>query len=417
VSHRRSVGERIARGRPWNEVLAEEADRLRVGPLAPDAFPSPRHEQRTAAILGLLLGVAFSLCFLTGLFDHFAQEPLDLGFLSMPAAPAGLFRWSQGLHVATGIAAIPLLLAKLWTVSPRLFSWPPIRSVAHVVERVALIPLVAGAIFQLVTGVANIAHWIPWTFSFPIAHYWTAWIVIGGLIVHIGAKAAITRSALRRGGGTSSLAPAEPLRGSPVAAGMSRRGLLTTVGAAVGVVTITTVGQTFRPLQELAVLAPRKPSVGPQGLPVNKSAAGARVIPAATAADYALVVDGPGAVTPLRLTLDQLRALPQHTADLPIACVEGWSAGATWTGVRVRELLAMAGASPDREVVVHSLQARGAYAKSELNVPHAQHPDTLLALTIGGEPLHIDHGYPCRLIGPNRPGVQQTKWVGRLEIT
>ena len=44
-------------------------------------------------------------------------------------------------------------------------------------------------------------------------------------------------------------------------------------------------------------------------------------------------------------------------------------------------------------------------------------PDTLLALTIGGEPLHIDHGYPCRLIGPNRPGVQQTKWVGRLEIT
>ena len=31
-------------------------------------------------------------------------------------------------------------------------------------------------------------------------------------------------------------------------------------------------------------------------------------------------------------------------------------------------------------------------------------------------PLHIDHGYPARLIAPNRPGVQQTKWVARLEV-
>jgi DMSO/TMAO reductase YedYZ molybdopterin-dependent catalytic subunit len=41
---------------------------------------------------------------------------------------------------------------------------------------------------------------------------------------------------------------------------------------------------------------------------------------------------------------------------------------------------------------------------------------TLLALGLAGEPLALDHGYPCRLIAPNRPGVLQTKWVERLEV-
>ncbi|MFI1769566.1 molybdopterin-dependent oxidoreductase, partial [Streptomyces sp. NPDC020800] len=33
-----------------------------------------------------------------------------------------------------------------------------------------------------------------------------------------------------------------------------------------------------------------------------------------------------------------------------------------------------------------------------------------------GEELSPDHGYPVRLMAPNRPGVLQTKWVGRLEV-
>ena len=42
--------------------------------------------------------------------------------------------------------------------------------------------------------------------------------------------------------------------------------------------------------------------------------------------------------------------------------------------------------------------------------------DTLLALTLDGEDLHVDHGYPVRLIAGNRPGVLQTKWVGELVV-
>jgi DMSO/TMAO reductase YedYZ molybdopterin-dependent catalytic subunit len=53
---------------------------------------------------------------------------------------------------------------------------------------------------------------------------------------------------------------------------------------------------------------------------------------------------------------------------------------------------------------------------SELNRFQAHDRDTLLATGIDGEVLHPDHGFPARLIAPNRPGVEQTKWVGRLEV-
>jgi DMSO/TMAO reductase YedYZ molybdopterin-dependent catalytic subunit len=51
-----------------------------------------------------------------------------------------------------------------------------------------------------------------------------------------------------------------------------------------------------------------------------------------------------------------------------------------------------------------------------VNRSHALDPDTLLAMDLNGEPLHLDHGYPVRLIAPNNPGVMQTKWVGRVIV-
>ncbi len=63
------------------------------------------------------------------------------------------------------------------------------------------------------------------------------------------------------------------------------------------------------------------------------------------------------------------------------------------------------------------MQDAGApYASAEVNPSHAADPDTLLALELNGEPLALDHGFPVRLIGPNRPGVLQTKWVAHVEV-
>jgi DMSO/TMAO reductase YedYZ molybdopterin-dependent catalytic subunit len=112
-----------------------------------------------------------------------------------------------------------------------------------------------------------------------------------------------------------------------------------------------------------------------------------------------------------------LNALPQHTAELPIACVEGWSSGAVWGGIRLRDLVMLAGGDPERAtVLVESLQRHGRYRTGTVPPEHVRDPLTLIALRIGGQVLHPDHGYPARLIAPNRPGVLQTKWVGRISV-
>jgi DMSO/TMAO reductase YedYZ molybdopterin-dependent catalytic subunit len=367
-------------------------------------FTSALHDERTAAFLGIGLAVAFTTCFVTGLLSHVAQDPHP--WFPWPARPAGLYRVTQGLHVATGLATIPLLLAKLWTVSPQLFQRPVVRSVAHAVERLAIVPLVAGSLFLLFTGFANINLWYPWSFNFRSSHYAVAWITIGALAVHVGAKWSVTRRALVR---------PVPVAAAAAEDGPSRRAFLGAVAGAAAGVTLLTVGQTVWPLRTLALLAPRRPDVGPQGFPVNRTAQAAGVERAATDPAFRLVVTGAVTQT-LSFSVAELRDLPQHAATLPIACVEGWSASRTWRGVRVRDLLELAGARRDAAVRVESLQRRRAYRSSLLTATQASDGDALLALAVDGEELHLDHGFPVRLVAPNRPGVEQTKWVTRLVV-
>jgi DMSO/TMAO reductase YedYZ molybdopterin-dependent catalytic subunit len=395
--------------------LPRPPDGLRRGPFAPGAFTSPLHSERRAARTGAVLGMAFAVCFLTGLISHLVQSPP--GWFAWPASPAWLYRVTQGMHVATGLVAIPLLLVKLWTVYPKLFEWPPAASVSRAVSRLSILVLVGAGTMQLVTGLINISEWYPWSFFFTELHYWTGWIAIGAVGVHVGAKAPEIRRGLARRGSAAATTGLTADQGAEVAAvddaaeanSVPRRAFVLAAGLAVGAVTLSTVGQTVSPVARLSLLAPRVPGVGPQGLPVRQTAVRARVTDVGD--DYRLVVEGPNR---LELTLTDLRALPQRTVELPITCVEGWSANATWTGVRLRDLLTAAGLAPDSEVHVESLQTGGLYRISTVAPPHAGSPLTLLALQLDGETLAPDHGYPLRLIAPNRPGVMQTKWVTRV---
>jgi DMSO/TMAO reductase YedYZ molybdopterin-dependent catalytic subunit len=375
---------------------------LRRGPLQEDAFTSSLRSARLTSQLGIALAVAFTVCFLTGLISHFIQHPPS--WFGWPSRPAGLYRVTQGLHVITGLASIPLLGIKLWSVYPRLFAWPPARTIAHAVERASIAVLVAASLFQLIGGLLNISRWygaLP--FFFTTGHYWVAWLTIGALLVHIGVKLPVIRDAFTRK--------------HPEAHGqlLSRRGLLGTAGAAAGLITMATAGQTIAPLAPVSVLAPRRPTSGPQGLPVNKTATGAGVRDLALDPAYRLVVADRRGET--KLSLDDLAALDQHTVILPIACVEGWSATGSWTGVRLRDLVALIGGDPESSSAeVESMQPAGRYRASTVAPTHVRDPWTLVALRLNGAPLHLDHGYPARLIAPNRPGVMQTKWIARIDV-
>jgi hypothetical protein len=363
------------------------------------------HSARTASALGLALGVSFGICFATGVWSHLQQHPPS--WLILPLGPTGLYRTTQGLHVISGLASVPLLLAKLYVVSPQLPRRPDLRDPLGLMERVALIPLVGGSLFLLASGAANIAQWYPWRLFFPVAHWWAAWLVLGATIIHVALKAPTVRESLRRH-------RSSPTDRDPVPGEMSRRALFLGVAGAATLLTLLTAGQTVPWLRRTTALAPRRPDIGPQGLPVNRSAEAAGTAGLASDGSYRLLVLAASG-TVHSFGLDELRQLPWRTEDLAISCVEGWSAMATWSGVAVRDLLAHAGLEP-ADVTVRSAQTKGGYRSSTLSAEAVRDPRCLLALEVNGQPLAADHGAPLRLVAPNRPGVAQTKWVDRVEL-
>jgi hypothetical protein len=375
-------------------------------------FRSPLHGPAVAARIGRVLGICVLVCFGTGLLSHYQYHPW--GWLPEPTTPAWGYRLSQGVHVFTGIACIPLVLVKLWTVYPRLFAWPPVRSMLHALERLSVAVLVATLLLELITGLLNILNWYPWPWDFVYVHYALAWVVAGSVTLHVAVKLDVIRAGLA----TPVSGPAEaqvepsptPDRGRPTS-GISRRGLLLAAAGGVGVVTLTTVGQAASPLEPFAVLAPRRPDQAPLNVPINRTAAQAGVISRAQAASYRLTVEGP---RPFDLDLAALAALPTVERVIPLACVEGWSVSAHWRGVRLIDLVRRAGGDAHSAVRVVSLETVGAFGSSIVSRP--QLGQAILATHLNGSRVTVDHGYPVRLIAPNRAGVLNTKWLTRVIV-
>ncbi|TFC05657.1 molybdopterin-binding protein [Cryobacterium adonitolivorans] len=409
---------------------------------------SPVRNPRTATVIGRLLGLAFLLCFGTGLYSHFLQQPLP--WMTFPTRPAGLYQVTQGTHIVAGIACFPLLLAKLYVVFPQLFRYPPVTSFADFLERASIALFVGASLVEITIGLLNTYQWYPFPFPFRQVHFALAFVIIGSLLVHIGVKlpliaahwraapadgpeerhpvdtnaedtAAValavtkvsTDEGLSRTGGITGRVLSY-IDGAPdLPARTSRRGFLTTVALAVTAVVGLTAGQTLAPLDAANVFGPRKKGVGPQGVPVNRTSAQAKVATAALSADWVLTLAVGG--TERVFSRAELAALPQTDVDLPIACVEGWSQMAAWRGVRLRDLVDAAGGSPDSDLRLISLEQRGGFKQTEMGSEYVRDPLTLVALELNGETLDLEHGFPARMIAPGRPGVLQTKWLSRIE--
>ena len=385
---------------------------------------TPPRRTRTTVVLGRALGVLVLVCFLTGLYSHVLQSPP--AWFPLSPRPLGLYRVTQGAHVLAGLAMIPVLLGKLWAVYPRLFTWPPVTGPLSLLERASIGLLVGSALVEVTIGVMNIAQWYAFDFSFRRVHFVLAWVLVGSVVLHVAVKLPLIVGFWRARPVDPAAEDAPPRRTWPEqlptdpheaptqSEAVSRRGALIAVGASAGAILLGTAGQTIAPLAPLAVLSPRRPGIGPQGLPINRTAAEAGVAQSARAEDWMLEVAG--ARSRIRLTRDDLAALPQTTADLPIACVEGWSQTATWTGVRLHDLMDLAGGTTGTGLRITSLQVRGAFSRTAMPQVYVEDPLTLVALRLHGDELDIDHGYPARIIAPGRPGVMQTKWLSSIEV-
>ena len=400
-------------------------------------FRSPLRGPWLTSVFGLVLLVTLPIVIITGLLSYIAYAPQfgqaipgDVGWLrlpgfSWPTRPSWLYRLTQGLHVGLGLVVIPVVLAKLWSVIPRLFVWPPFRSIAQVLERLSLLMLVGGLLFEIVTGVLNIQYDYIFGFNFYTAHYFGAWVFIVGFAMHIalkiphmvtGLRSLPVRDVLRTS--RSDTRPQSPDPAGLVAANsaeptISRRGALALVGSGVALIAVLTVGQTIGGgARGAALLLPRGRGGG--DFPVNKTAVAAGIGPESVGASWVLTLRG----GPSEVVLDRaaLAAMPQTSAQLPIACVEGWSTVQTWSGVRLAELARIAGVPAPRSARVTSLQRGGAFGAAALQANQIRDPDALLALRVNGADLSLDHGYPARIIVPALPGVHNTKWVASIEF-
>ena len=147
-------------------------------------------------MFGLVLLIGIPVEMVTGLLSYAAYNPNLAGNDPNPdhgvfgfylfnwlTSPSWAYRLIEGVHVILGLALVPIVLAKLWSVMPQLFAWPPFRSLARLLERVTLLMLVGGVIFEITTGVLEIGYFNLGSAS-TRAHFYGAWIFITAFIVH-----------------------------------------------------------------------------------------------------------------------------------------------------------------------------------------------------------------------------------------
>jgi DMSO/TMAO reductase YedYZ molybdopterin-dependent catalytic subunit len=423
------------------------------GPFRPGVWRSPLRGLWLTSVLGVVLLAGLTILAVTGLLSYAAYDPLLPGndqtpgagllrfyMFSWPTHPSWLYRVDQGVHITLGLALLPVVLAKLWSVLPRLFAWPPVRSLAQILERVSLIMLVGGVLFEFATGILNIQNYYVFPFSFYTAHLYGAWVFIAGFVIHVALKfprmvTGLRSRSLRRELRTplaettpEEMDTAEPdtvepgtegpggggLRAAyPRAPTISRRGLLAAIGGASLTLAGLVVGQSIGGwTRRTSLFGPRGLSAtAPHYLPVNRTAASIGLTAADVGPGYRLTLIGARTVT---LTQAELLRLPQHAVELPIACVEGWSVAARWTGVRLADLARLAGMPAPAGAQVDSIQQVGAFKSAVLSAGQVANPQSLLAVTVNGHVLPWDHGYPARTIIPNAPGVHNTKWVSKI---
>jgi hypothetical protein len=413
------------------------------------SLAAPSRTPRMAVVVGRLLAIAFLLCFGTGLFSHFLQDPLP--WMVFPTRPVFLYQVTQGIHITAGILCFPLLFAKLYIVFPELFQTPAVRSFPHFLERASIAVFVSTSIVQIVTGLLNTYQWYAlFPFPFRQTHYALSFVIVGSLAIHIAVKLDVIAKHWRKSSVAEPTPVAEPttvaelvearptltsshtrnavIRVEGVTGRLfawidstprpeprtSRRGFLAIVGVASAAVVALTAGQSFRLLDGANLFGARKQGVGPNSLPVNRTAAAAKVRDAASDPAWTLTVSN--GASSASFTRAELLALPQREVELPIACVEGWSQTATWRGVRLGDLVDAVGGRGGSSIRATSLEQNSSYAIMHMGPEYVRDDLTLVALEVNGETLDLDHGYPARMIAPGRPGVLQTKWLSTLEV-
>ena len=128
-------------------------------------------------------------------------------------------------------------------------------------------------------------------------------------------------------------------------------------------------------------------------------------------ADWTVLVEGPDGELLDELDISAFEALPQRDMIIEHKCIEGWSSIVHWGGTRFSDFH---GRYADRvgDVPYVGFETPDGLYYVGWDMSSAMHPQTMLALRQGTEPLTQAHGAPLRIATPNKYGIKCLKRVG-----
>ena len=139
-----------------------------------------------------------------------------------------------------------------------------------------------------------------------------------------------------------------------------------------------------------------------------------RRLQAGAFADWRLSVDGMVA-RPATFSLAELKGYPTHSHITHLACEEGWSYIAEWTGVPLSHVLDRVGVLPQAKYVVYFSSEPGWW--DSIDMADALHPQTLIAHGMNGAALPANFGGPLRMRVPRQLGYKNVKYITHLTLT
>lgn len=131
-------------------------------------------------------------------------------------------------------------------------------------------------------------------------------------------------------------------------------------------------------------------------------------------AGWRLAVDGMVA-RPTSFSIAELKSQPSHSQITHMACEEGWSYIAKWTGIALSQVLNAVGVLPQAKYVVYFSIENDWW--DSIDMDDALHPQTLVAYGMNDGELPVGNGGPLRLRVPRQLGYKNVKFITRLSLT
>jgi DMSO/TMAO reductase YedYZ molybdopterin-dependent catalytic subunit len=333
----------------------------------------------TSAALDRLLAVLVVGLAATGLVSLRAGEP----------GTAPLF----AVHGLLGGALAAAVLMKLRRSLPRAAGRPPVRIALSLVVSLAAVAALAGGFLWVASGrILSLGGWTVLTL-----HAWVGLVLVPLVVVHLVPR----RWRLLR--------PSKSGLGRTAPRLLSRRALMT--GAAMTAVAVATSAATGT-LDRLFGGERRFTGSRPLpagGIPPVTTFFG-EATPNIDPASWRLSVRG-RIRRPADYGLDDLRRLPEEETSAILDCTSGWSLETTWSGSPLAAVLDAV--EPDPGAGRVEIRAITGWSTS-LTMAEARR--AILATAVAGEPLPPGNGAPCRLVVPDRRGLDWVKWVTHIEV-